>query len=196
MFAVRLIDDATENALLASARGKSIQFPVEDVREVGRGAQGVRGMDLMGDELVGMEVVAGGQEGPPPMLLSVTANGYGKRTALSEYRTQGRGGKGIKTVNRTERTGNVVALLEVLPEDEIMLITRGGQIIRSPVKDVRVAGRNTQGVKLMNLDMGDVITAVARVVPEDNTEGDAGDQGDDGDGASPDGQLELTTEEE
>ena len=83
---------------------------------------------------------------------------------------QKRGGKGIKTVNRTEKTGDVVALMEVLPEDEIMLITRGGQIIRSPVKDVRVAGRNTQGVKLMNLDMGDLVTAVARVVPDENGE--------------------------
>ncbi len=105
---------------------------------------------------------------------------------------QKRGGKGIKTVNRTEKTGDVVALMEVLPEDEIMLITRGGQIIRSPVKDVRVAGRNTQGVKLMNLDMGDLVTAVARVVPDPNDDGSEGEEGDD---VSPDAQLELTEEE-
>jgi DNA gyrase subunit A len=106
---------------------------------------------------------------------------------------QKRGGKGIKTVNRTEKTGDVVALMEVLPEDEIMLITRGGQIIRSPVKDVRVAGRNTQGVKLMNLDMGDLVTAVARVVPD---EADAVEGGEDlGDDVGPEIQLELTEEE-
>ncbi len=122
----------------------------------------------------------------------VTELGLGKCSHIDEYRVQKRGGKGIKTVNRTERTGDVVGLLEVLPEDEIMLITRGGQIIRSPVKDVRVAGRNTQGVKLMNLDMGDLVTAVARVVPDGSEEEDAVEGEDDG---SPDTQLELTTED-
>jgi DNA gyrase subunit A len=123
----------------------------------------------------------------------VTERALGKCSQIDDYRVQKRGGKGIKTVNRTEKTGDVVALMEVLPEDEIMLITRGGQIIRSPVKDVRVAGRNTQGVKLMNLDMGDLVTAVARVVP-DETEGEEGGD-EEGDDSSPDAQLELTEEE-
>jgi len=126
-------------------------------------------------------------------LMVVTELALGKCSHIDEYRVQKRGGKGIKTVNRTDRTGDVVGLLEVLPEDEIMLITRSGQIIRSPVKDVRVAGRNTQGVKLMNLEGGDLVTAVARVVPEDKEEGDGGEEGDE---TPPDrGQLELTSEE-
>ena len=142
-----------------------------------------------GDAVVGMVVVR-----REATLLVVTELGLGKCSGIDEYRVQKRGGKGIKTVNRTERTGNVVSLLEVLAEDEIMLITRGGQIIRSPVKDVRVAGRNTQGVKLMNLDMGDVITAVARVVPDDSAEEDV-EGADGGDDATPEGQLELNAEE-
>ena len=91
---------------------------------------------------------------------------------------QKRGGKGILTVNRTEKTGDVVALMEVLPEDEIMIITKAGMIIRSPVSQVRVAGRATQGVKLVNLDGNDVVTAVARVIPEDDkeVEGGSGDE--------------------
>jgi DNA gyrase subunit A len=105
---------------------------------------------------------------------------------------QKRGGKGIKTVNRTEKTGDVVALLEVLPEDEIMLITKSGQTIRSPVKDVRVAGRNTQGVKLMNLDAGDLVTAVARVVPDDSAEGGEGEEG--ADDGGPDAEVEAGAE--
>jgi DNA gyrase subunit A len=102
---------------------------------------------------------------------------------------QRRGGKGILTLNRTEKTGDVVALMEVLPEDEIMLITKGGVIIRSPVSQVRVTGRNAQGVHLVHLDEGDLVTAVARVVPDDDKgeeeveAGVAGDSGGtDGDG--------------
>ena len=102
-------------------------------------------------------------------------------THIDEYRVQRRGGKGILTVNRTEKTGDVVGLMEVLPEDEIMIITRGGMIIRSPVSQVRVAGRNTQGVRLVNLDGADVVTAVARVIPEDDK-----DVGGEGDEPSPD----------
>jgi DNA gyrase subunit A len=105
-------------------------------------------------------------------LLVVTEKGLGKCTHIDEYRVQKRGGKGIITVNRTEKTGDVVSLMEVLAEDEIMIITKSGMIIRSPVSQVRVAGRNTQGVKLVNLDGGDVVTAVARVVPDDDKEGE------------------------
>jgi DNA gyrase subunit A len=100
-------------------------------------------------------------------LLVVTEKGLGKCSHIEDYRVQRRGGKGILTLNRTEKTGDVVALMEVLPEDEIMLITKGGVIIRSPVSQVRVTGRNAQGVRLVHLDEGDLVTAVARVVPED-----------------------------
>ena len=110
----------------------------------------------------------------------------GKCTHIDDYRVQKRGGKGILTVNRTEKTGDVVALMEVLPEDEIMLITHGGIVIRSSVDQVRVTGRNAQGVRLVPLDEGDVVTAVARVVSEDkNGEGEAED-GDEAGGAASD----------
>jgi DNA gyrase subunit A len=104
-------------------------------------------------------------------LLVVTEKGMGKVTNIGEYRVQKRGGKGIITINRTDRTGNVVALMEVLPEDEIMLITKQGIIIRSAVAEVRNTGRNAQGVRLVNLDSKDFVCAVARVVPDDKSEG-------------------------
>jgi DNA gyrase subunit A len=109
----------------------------------------------------------------------VTEKGMGKCSEIDEYRVQKRGGKGIITVNRTDRTGNVVALKEVLPDDELMLITKHGIVIRMPVKGIRVSGRNTQGVKLVNLDEGDFVCDVARLVVEDEEE------------VEPDGQEET-----
>ena len=97
----------------------------------------------------------------------VTTRGLGKCSQVGDYRVQARKGKGLITLNRTERTGDVVALMEVLAEDEVMIITRAGKVIRSPVSQVRVAGRNTQGVKLVEVDKGDEVSAVARVVPDD-----------------------------
>jgi DNA gyrase subunit A len=106
-------------------------------------------------------------------LLVVTEKGMGKCSPIEEYRVQKRGGKGIITVHRTDKTGNAVSIKEVLPEDELMLITKGGIIIRMPVKGIRVAGRNTQGVRLVDLDGTDLVMAVARVVPDDEGEGEA-----------------------
>jgi DNA gyrase subunit A len=103
-------------------------------------------------------------------LLVVTEKGLGKCSPIDEYRVQKRGGKGIITVHRTDKTGDAVSLMEVLPDDELMLITKHGVAIRMPVKGIRVAGRNTQGVKLVDLDGGDLVMDVARVVPEDETE--------------------------
>jgi DNA gyrase subunit A len=152
--------------VIATRPGLSIRFHEADAREMGRDTTGVKGIELGdGDRVVGMVVIK-----REATLLCVTEKGLGKCTHIDEYRVQRRGGKGILTVNRTEKTGDVVGLMEVLPEDEIMIITRGGMIIRSPVSQVRVAGRNTQGVKLVNLDGGDVVTAVARVIPEDDKE--------------------------
>ena len=184
------VTSGTNDIVIASRHGLSVRFHEQDARPMGRDTTGVKGIELAeGDQVIGMVTIK-----REATLLVVTELGLGKCSHINDYRVQKRGGKGIKTVNRTERTGDVVGLLEVLPEDEIMLITRGGQIIRSPVKDVRVAGRNTQGVKLINLDMGDVITAVARVVPEEGGEGDA--EGDDaGDDSTPGNQLELSSEE-
>jgi DNA gyrase subunit A len=182
------VTSGTNDIVLATKHGLSVRFHEQDARAMGRDTTGVKGVELSdGDAVVGMVVVK-----REATLLVVTELGLGKCSHIDDYRVQKRGGKGIKTVNRTERTGNVVSLLEVMAEEEIMLITRGGQIIRSPVKDVRVAGRNTQGVKLMNLEMGDVITAVARVVPDDSTDGDEGGE-DDGE-TPPDEQLALNAE--
>ncbi len=181
------VTSGSNDIVIATKHGLSVRFHEQDARPMGRDTMGVKGIELSeGDRVIGMVVIK-----REATLMVVTEKALGKCSGIDDYRVQKRGGKGIKTVNRTERTGDVVALLEVLAEDEVMLITRGGQIIRSPVKDVRVAGRNTQGVKLMNLELGDAITAVARVVPDGTDDGEGGD---DGEAAGDDGQLEMTEE--
>jgi len=185
------ITHGTNDIVLATQHGLSVRFHEDDVRVMGRDTTGVKGVELRpGDAVVGMVVVK-----REATLMVITAKGLGKCSHIDEYRVQKRGGKGILTLNRTEKTGDVVALMEVLPEDEVMLITKSGMVIRSPVSQVRVAGRNTQGVKLVNLDAGDVVMAVARVVPDDkdDTAGDDGDSSSDGDAES---QLELESEDE
>jgi DNA gyrase subunit A len=162
------VTSGANDIVLATSHGLSIRFHEQEVREMGRDTTGVKGIELRdGDAVVSMVVVK-----RTATLLVVTERGLGKCSNIDDYRVQRRGGKGILTVNRTERTGNVVALMEVLPEDEIMLITKGGVIIRSPVAQVRVTGRNAQGVRLVHLDEGDLVTAVARVVPDDERETD------------------------
>jgi DNA gyrase subunit A len=179
------VTSGNNDVVIATRHGLSIRFHESDAREMGRDTTGVKGIELGTDDaVVGMVVIK-----REATLLCVTEKGLGKCTHIDEYRVQKRGGKGILTVNRTDKTGNVVALMEVLPEDEIMLITRGGMIIRSPVSQVRVAGRNTQGVRLVNLDTNDSVTAVARVVPEDDKEGAEVEV--DGNGGSPQTSLEL-----
>jgi DNA gyrase subunit A len=160
------ITSGTNDIILASRHGLSIRFHESDVRAMGRDTTGVKGIALgKDDEVVGMVVIK-----REATILVVTEKGMGKCSKLEEYRVQQRGGKGIITVNRTERTGDVVTIMEVLPEDEIMLITKHGVIIRSSVAQVRVTGRIAQGVKLVQLDDGDLVTAVARVVPEEEGE--------------------------
>jgi DNA gyrase subunit A len=123
----------------------------------------VKGIELAkGDSVIGMVVIR-----RDATLLVVTEKGFGKRSELADYRVQKRGGKGIITLNRTDKTGALIALKEVQPDDELMLITKHGVIIRLPVEGIRVSGRNTQGVKVMNLDSGDTVVDVARVVKED-----------------------------
>ncbi len=161
------ITNGTNDVILATTNGMSIRFHESDVREMGRVAGGVRGIALENDRVIGMVVVR-----REATLLVVSEKGMGKRSELSEYRVQKRGGKGIITLRRTDKTGQMVALKEVLPDDELMMITRQGVIIRVPVEGIRVIGRNTQGVKVMNLDPGDTVMDVARVVKEDNGNGD------------------------
>ncbi len=165
------VTSGTNDIVLATKHGLSVRFHEQDVREMGRDTTGVKGIELRKDDsLVGMVVIK-----RDATILVVTEKGLGKCSHIDDYRVQRRGGKGIITVNRTEKTGNVVGVMEVLPEDEIMLITRNGVIIRSSVAQIRVTGRIAQGVRLVNLDDGDILTAVARVIPEDDDGEAAGD---------------------
>jgi DNA gyrase subunit A len=157
--------DQNSDIILATKDGMSIRFHHSDVRDMGRATTGVKGVELeKGDEVIGMVVVR-----RDASLLVVSEKGYGKRSELADYRVQKRGGKGIITLKKTDKTGSIVALMEVIPDDELMMITRHGVIIRLPVDGIRVIGRNTQGVKVMNLDSGDTVVDVARVVKEDET---------------------------
>ena len=168
------ITSGSNDVVLATKHGLSIRFHESDVREMGRDTTGVKGIELgHEDEVIGMVVIK-----REANLLVVTERGMGKCSPIDEYRVQKRGGKGIITVNRTVKTGNAVSIKEVLPEDELMLITGQGVVIRMPVKGIRIAGRNTQGVKLVNLDDRDSVMDVARLVPDDDTgvEGAEGDE--------------------
>jgi DNA gyrase subunit A len=130
---------------------------------MGRVSRGVIGISMAKkDELVGMEVV-----NPGVTMLTVTENGYGKRTEISEYPVQGRGGKGVITIKTTERNGKVVCALQVT-EDDLMIITRKGQVIRMKVKGVSVIGRNTQGVKLIGIGKDDKVTGVAKLAEKED----------------------------
>ncbi len=179
------VTSGTNDIVLATKHGLSIRFHEADVREMGRDTTGVKGVELGSeDEVIGMVVIK-----REATLLVVTEKGMGKCTDVDEYRVQKRGGKGIITVHRTDKTGDVVALKEVLSDDELMLITKQGIVIRMPVKGIRVSGRNTQGVRLVNLDEGDLVMDVARVVSED-------DQSDAGEGEEPAGVAPEDEEEE
>jgi DNA gyrase subunit A len=158
---VRLTTGSSE-AVLITREGMSIRFEESDVRPMGRPATGVRGISLdKEDRVVALAVVDA-----VATLLVAGEHGIGKRTAFDEYRMQTRGGKGIITMKTTEKTGCVVGALTVTDSDEIMLLTQQGQMVRTPVNNIRETGRNTQGVKLINLTSGDKLTAIARVVSE------------------------------
>ncbi len=175
------ITSGTNDIVLATRHGLSIRFHEQDVREMGRDTTGVKGIELgTRDVVIGMVVIK-----REATLLVVAEKGIGKCSPIDDYRVQKRGGKGIITIHRTEKTGDAVSIMEVLPEDELMLMTKQGILIRMAVKGIRVAGRNTQGVKLVNLDSKDLVMAVARVVPEE--EGEAEVVGAEMDGADDDG---------
>jgi len=157
----RLTSGSSE-AVIITREGMSIRFEESDVRSMGRPATGVRGINLEKDD----HVVALAVVDSTATLLVAGEHGIGKRTAFDEYRVQTRGGKGIITMKTNEKTGKVVGALTVTDADEIMLLTQQGQMVRTPVKDIRETGRNTQGVKLINLTANDKLTAIARVVSE------------------------------
>jgi DNA gyrase subunit A len=155
--------DGTQNIFLGSRQGKSIRFHESNVRLMGRVSQGVRGMKLAKeDKVVGMEVLADGKT-----LMTITENGYGKRTSIDEYPLRKRGGKGVITIKTTERNGPVVALVLVTDEDDVMLVSDRGKIIRMPVKGVSVIGRNTQGVRLFALEPDERVASAARLAEQD-----------------------------
>ena len=151
-------------SFLGSAEGKSIRFHESDVRPTGRVATGVRGMRLeANDQIVGMEDLSHGQT-----LFSITENGFGKRTSIDEYPLRRRGGKGVITIKTTERNGRVVALILVEEDDDLMLMTNTGKIIRMPIQGTSVISRNTQGVKLIEITPGENVVGAARLAERDN----------------------------
>jgi DNA gyrase subunit A len=174
------ITDGKNEVILATRKGMAIRFSEEDVRSMGRVTEGVRGIRLRGDDtVVGMVVVR-----EDSSLLVVTSLGMGKRTDIDAYRFQTRGGFGVINMKLSERTGEVVAIKSVLDSDQLMLVTRNGVVNRQPISDLRVIGRATQGVRLVNLDKADVIVDVARVIADDDDdwddEAEAGEIGEDG----------------
>ncbi|MCY3555238.1 MAG: DNA gyrase subunit A [Gemmatimonadetes bacterium] len=158
-----LLTDGDNDIVIASRNGQAVRFHESDVRTMGRGAQGVRGIRLgEGDRVVGM--LASDRD---TTLLSVTENGYGKRTDIENYRLTRRHSKGVSNIRTSERNGPVVSIHAVSDEDELMIITTNGLIIRLPVRDLRPIGRNTQGVRLINLGEGDRVIDVSRITPGD-----------------------------
>ncbi|MBC7196108.1 MAG: DNA gyrase subunit A, partial [Deferribacterales bacterium] len=150
-----------DNIILATKKGKTLQFSSKDVRPMGRNAVGVKGISLSKDDrVVSMEVISG-----HPFILTVTSNGFGKCSLVTDYRIQNRGGKGLKLAKITEKTGPVVGARQVKMEDDIMLIVKSGKIIRISVSEIPVLGRDTQGVKLMNTGEDKIISIA--VVKED-----------------------------
>jgi len=167
-----------QHVLIGTSRGMSIRFPVEDVRGMGRDSMGVKGVDLReGDFVIGMDII---EENSDQQVLTVSANGYGKRTKVSEWRTQNRGGKGIIGMDTSDRNGALVKLRLVSPDDQLMVITNGGQVIRTRVSEIRETGRNTQGVRVIRLREGEQVVDVEPVA-----EGEEGEQGAEGENSKP-----------
>jgi DNA gyrase subunit A len=173
------ITDGNMNVFLGSDGGKVIRFHESDVRATARGSMGVRGMRIPQDsQVVGMEVLAGQQT-----LLTVTENGYGKRTAVAEYKTQNRGGMGVFSIKTSKRNGKMVSLALVDDTDELMMVTDKGILIRTDIGGINIISRNTQGVKLINLGAGEKLIGIARLFDEngDTDDLDSEIQADDGD---------------
>jgi DNA gyrase subunit A len=152
-----------DEVVLATMRGQAVRFNEGDVRPMGRTAAGVRGAKLKKDDRVVSLLVPSSQA----MLLTICGNGYGKRSPIGDYRLIKRGGGGVININTSERNGPVVACMAVKGGDEVMIITAGGQVVRTPVEDIRVTGRNAQGVRVMTLSGNDRISSVARLAKDE-----------------------------
>jgi len=176
------LTDGKHDVMLFSDGGKAVRFDEDDVRAMGRQARGVRGMNLEdGQRVIAMLVAEQDQgaelDGTPVSVLCATENGYGKRTSIVEYTRHGRGTKGMIAIQQSERNGRVVAATLVRPEDEIMLITDKGVLVRTRVSEIRELGRATQGVTLIALDDGAKLSGLQRIVENDANEADAGAEG-------------------
>jgi DNA gyrase subunit A len=169
------ITDGEREIMLVASHGKAIRFKEEDVRPMGRGAAGVRGIKLpSGHEVIALAIVADG------MLLSATENGFGKRTEIEDFPIQGRGGQGVIAIQTTERNGRTVGAIQVRDDDEVMLISSGGTLVRTPVSDISIIGRNTQGVTLIRVEEGQRLVGLARIESiegEEEIEGEEGIEG-------------------
>jgi DNA gyrase subunit A len=185
------LTNGNSTILLGARNGRAIRFLETDVRAMGRNTRGVRGINLNqdeNDEVVDMVVVQNTNEAT---VLAISEHGYGKRSLVEDYREQSRGGKGVITLKRTEKTGDLVGLKEVSDVDDLMIITHKGKIIRMHCSDIRSMGRNTQGVRIMRLGNGDQISGVTRVVREEEAEEKAEDaiakaEGEEGGSTPPD----------
>ncbi len=168
LLAARIVTSG-QDVLIGTSHGMTIRFPIEDVRAMGRDSMGVKGIDLReGDFVIGMDII---ESETDQQVLTVSANGYGKRTKVGEWRTQGRGGKGIIGMDTSERNGALVKLRLVSPEDQLMVITNGGQVIRTRVSEIRETGRNTQGVRVIRLGDEEQVVDVEPVAEGEDDEG-------------------------
>ena len=160
------LTDGEDNVVLVTSKGMCITFDEKDVRPVGRSAQGVLGIRLDEDDFViGMESILA--DNKKATLLAITENGFGQRTELDEYRVQNRGGKGVITYKITPKTGNIVGIRVTNEDDDAMLITNSGTIIRIKVKDVSILGRATQGVTLMRTSENEKVVSIETLAPEE-----------------------------
>ena len=197
LLGARLTDGKSE-VMIATKKGKCIRFPEDKVREVGRTSIGVRGITLdEGDEVIGMIVV---NDVEKETVLVVSENGYGKRTAVEDYRITNRGGKGVITLNITEKTGDLIAIQSVTDEDGLMIINKSGVAIRMGVNEMRVMGRNTQGVRVINLKNNDAIAAITKVEMDKEVDDSEGDESIEGEEApkteNPDTENGTTSNQE
>jgi len=152
------ITDGTKDILLFTTGGKAIRFMEEEVRPMGREAAGVRGVRVSDDQRVNALIVA--DQG---FILTASQNGFGKLTPLDDFPKHGRGGQGVIALQITDRNGQMVGALQVSVDDEIMLMSQNGVLVRTPVKDISVVGRNTQGVRLIRLEEGDLLSGLERI---------------------------------
>jgi DNA gyrase subunit A len=157
------LTNGNQEILIGTHNGQAIRFNESNVRDMGRTATGVKGINLAKGDYV-IELVAVLR--PTASILVVTSEGYGKRSDLADYRVTSRGGKGVITVKTSTKVGQLIAIKEVTDSDDLMIITQKGILIRQSVKDIRVMGRNAQGVKLIRLGKGDTISAVTRVIED------------------------------